>query len=239
MARTTLAALAAMERAASGRGAASSTASAAAAGPAAPSSFGSSAATSPPPGDQRRHGRDVLAIQRAGEAGGQRLLDAGGLDQGVRQARQRHVERHVADAGVDQRLGGDEGHLRIGLGRGAADQLDAGLGELALRRELAAAHAQHLAGVAEPQRPGRGAEPGGGDARNLRRGVARSPIMRWLTGSISRKVWSETGRAGAGQQPLLELQQRRLHALVAVAAKLSISASTSIASCSASGGSRS
>ena len=45
---------------------------------------------------------------------------------------------------------------------------------------------------------------------------ARRPIMRWLSGSIRRKVCSATAAPEPAEQAVLELQQRRLDALVAV-----------------------
>ena len=72
-----------------------------------------------------------------------------------------------------------------------ADQLDTGLGNLALRLQVRAADAQALPGVGQPQR---GAvhrqdvwQPAGAICGVV---SARRPIMRWLSGSISRKVCS-------------------------------------------------
>ena len=48
---------------------------------------------------------------------------------------------------------------------------------------------------------------------------ARSPIMRCDTGSIRRNVSDAMAAPGARQQPLLELDQRRLHAAIAVRGK--------------------
>ena len=117
---------------------------------------------------------------------------------------------HRRHAGPAQRLGGDQRHLGIGRGGGAADQLDAGLGKLAFRGELGAAHPQHLAGIAEPQRAGCRAEPGGGDAGDLRGGVGAQAHHALADRVHQPEGLLGHGGAGAGEQAVLEFQQRRL-----------------------------
>jgi hypothetical protein len=98
-----------------------------------------------------------------------------------------------------------------------ADQLDAGLAELPLAAQLTAPHAQHLAAVAEPERTGRAPEAGRGDARHLGRDVGPQPHH-----ALADRVHESEGLlrhrgARAGHQGLLELEQRRLDPLVALA----------------------
>ena len=115
-----------------------------------------------------------------------------------------------------QRLRADQHDLGIGGGIVAADQLDAGLGDLPVRRKLAAAHAQALPGIGQPQRPRRMRQARGGDARHLRRGVGAQAhhALAFRVHQPERLLGHR--RAGAGQQAVLELQQRRLHPLIAV-----------------------
>jgi hypothetical protein len=62
--------------------------------------------------------------------------DAGGVQQGMRHGRQGDVQAGGGDADGGQRLDADEGDLGIRLGAIGADQLDAGLGDLALGGQL-------------------------------------------------------------------------------------------------------
>ena len=130
-------------------------------------------------------GRHILAIQRPQQQVPRRAGEPRLVQQGRRQPRQGQVEAHAGQAQGGQCLRRDQHHLRIRRKAVAADQLDAGLRHLAVRCDLAAAHAQALAGVAQPQRARQ---------RRRRRVVAmratcgvmsdRTPIIRWESGSM-------------------------------------------------------
>ncbi len=162
-------------------------------------------------------GRRVLAVERALEPFAGRGGHAGLLQQRRGEARQGHVEDERAHAHRRQRLGRDQRNLRVRLRGGAAHQLDPGLGKLPRGRPLAAPHPQHLPRVAQPQGAGLPAEAGRRDARDLRRGVGAQPHHALAHRVHEAKGLLGDGRARAGEQPLLELEERRLHALVAVA----------------------
>ena len=124
-----------------------------------------------------------------------------------------------ADAGqADHRQGLDGGQndLGIGLGRVMADQLDPGLGDLALRLQLRAAHPQALAGIGQPQRARRAGQPRGRQPRDLRGGVgaqahhALAVRVHQPEGLLGRRG------AGARKQAVLEFQQRRFDPLIPV-----------------------
>src|SRR3546814_2693859 len=84
---------------------------------------------------------------------------------------------------------------------------EAGLGKLALWPELAAAHLQHLAAVAEAQRPRRLLQPRGGDARDLRRHVGAQAHHALAHRVHQAESLARHRRAGAGQQRLLKSEE--------------------------------
>ena len=167
---------------------ASSRASAGPASPVASSSVLSVSASRPP---CCHHGGDVLAVQRAQQQLAARPGEPCLLQQGRRQARQGQVEADAGQPQRGQRLGPDQHHLGIGGQAVAADQLDPGLGHLAVRRDLAAAHAQAVAGIGQAATAA-ARRPGGWRRCGQSAGVmsARRPIMRCDSGSIRRKTWS-------------------------------------------------
>ena len=117
---------------------------------------------------------------------------------------------------ADKRFAGDRDRLDIGGRSRGADQLGADLAELALGPDLRAFDPQHLAGIAEPQRPRRVAKPGGGDARDL-----RGHVGAHADHAVRDRVHHAEGRcrhrrAGAREQGLLELDERRLDPLIAM-----------------------
>ena len=102
-------------------------------------------------------------------------------------------------------------------GRRRADQLDPGLAELALGPEVGALHPQHLAGIGETQGPRLAPQPRGGDARDLERHVGAQRHHALGDRVHQPEAQLRHGRAGTAQQALLELHQRRLHPLIAMA----------------------
>ena len=164
-------------------------------------------------------GGGVLAIQRAGEAGADLAGDAALAEQGRHQQRQRQVDGDAGKADGMQRGDADEDDFGIGLGTVMADKFDAGLGDLAIRRGLAALHAQALAGIGQPQGARSVGEAGGGDAGDLRRHVGPHPHHppRVRVHQPERLVGH--GGTGAAEERILELEQRRFDALVAVRGK--------------------
>ena len=177
---------------AGGRSSAASAASARSAGPAASSSVGRAPASG---AAARGDGGGVLAVERAAPARARGAAgDAGGVEQRRRHGRQGEVEREPVDAERGQRLGRRPARSRRPPPGCRCRSARRRPGQLAFRGELGAAHPQHLAGIAEPQRPRRW--PSRVAAMRATCGVmsARRPIMRWLTGSIRRKVCSATRR---------------------------------------------
>ena len=170
-----------------------------------------------------RHRGGILAVERTSQRGPCRPGNARIVQQNRNQRRQCQIEAGPRQAHRSQRLRADQHDLGIGGRIVAADQLDAGLGNLPVRRKLAAAHAQALPGVGQPQRPRRLGEPCRGDARHLRRGVGPQPHHA-LAHRVHQpeRLFGDRG-ARAGQQAVLEFQQRRLDPLVAVAANTSMS----------------
>ena len=158
----------------------------------------------------------ILAVQRAGQRCARRTGHAGFVQQRRDQHRQGQVEAGAGEIQCRQRLGADQHDLGIGVGAVDPDQFDAGLGDLAVGRQLAAAHAQALPGIGQPQRARRHAEPRGGDAGNLRRGVGAHAHHALAVGVHQAEGLVRHGSAGTRQQAVLEFQQRRLDALVTV-----------------------
>jgi hypothetical protein len=133
------------------------------------------------------------------------------------QGRKIEIDGKLADAQRRNRLGGEQDHLDIGLSRCRADELDAGLAELALGPEVGALHPQHLAGIGETQGPGLAPQPRGGDARDLERHIGAQ--CHHALGDRVHQPEAELRHSGTGtaQQALLELHQRRLYPLIAMA----------------------
>ena len=161
-------------------------------------------------------GGGVLAVERAGEAGAGLAVDGGLVEQGGDEKREGEVDREPREPHRVEGGDADQDDLGVGLGAVMADQLDAGLGDLALGGDLAALHAQALAGIGQAQRAGNVAEAGGGDAGDLGRHVGADAHHAPGVGVHQAEGLVGHGGAGAEQQGVLELQQRRLDALVAV-----------------------
>ena len=100
-----------------------------------------------------------------------------------------------------------------------ADQLNARLRHLAFRLHLAAAHAQALPGIGQPQRPRRRRQAGRGQPADLRRGVRTETQHALAFGVHHPKRLLGGGRTRAGEQRILKLQQRWLDALKTVRGK--------------------
>ncbi len=100
--------------------------------------------------------------------------------------------------------------------RVVADQLDPGLGELALRLHLGATHQQHRAGIGKAQRARRIGQAAGGETADLRRGVRPQPHHALALRVHQPEGLLRRGGAGPGEERILELQQRRGDALIAV-----------------------
>jgi dolichol-phosphate mannosyltransferase len=147
-------------------------------------------------------------------AAGLRLELQPGHDGGD-QGRQVEVDREGRDA--DRAQGVDREQHRLGVGFGAvdADQLGADLGELALRLQRIAAHADHVAAVGQAQRPRLVLQPGHGDARDLHGHVG--PHAHHALRHRVHQAEGLRGERGArsAEQRFLELDQRRLDPLVA------------------------
>ena len=163
-----------------------------------------------------QHARHVLAVQRAQQHLARRAGEARLLQQRRREPRQGQVEAHAGQAECGQRLRPDQHHLGIRGQAVAADQLDPGLRNLPVRRDLAALHAQALPGVAQPQRARGGAQPGGRDTGNLRRDVGAEPHHAMGVRIHHAEDLVRRGPAQFGEQTVLELHQRRLDPLVAM-----------------------
>ena len=89
------------------------------------------------------------------------------------------------------------------------------LADLPLRAHLLALHPQHLAGIGKANRPRRVGEPAGGDPADLGRDIgpeAHHPLRNRVHQAESVR---RHGLAGAGEQAVLELDQRRLDPLIA------------------------
>ena len=170
------------------------------------------------PGLARGRGdrRGVLVVERCAQGGRARAVDAVGLGDRRHQGRQGEVDGQTGHAERCERLAGHRDRLDIGLRARRADQLGADLADLALRPDLGAFDPQHLARIAQPQRPRRVAEPGRGDAGDLRRHVGAHPDH-----AVRDRVHQAEGgrrhrRPGAREQCLLEFDERRLDPLIAM-----------------------
>ena len=160
--------------------------------------------------------RGVLVVERLAEvrAPGERQAARGAERR--RQRRHGEVDRGPGDAGLGQGFGGEHDQLGVRAPVIGAHELHADLGELAFGAQLGAGDPQHFAGIAEPQRPRRLLQPRGGDARDLRGDVG--PEAHHALGQRVHQAEGLGGhrRAGPAQQAVLELDQRRLDALIAV-----------------------
>ena len=158
----------------------------------------------------------VLAIE--GRAQARRLGGAAAVTGGERRDKRRRaqVDRKLLDPHLCERLRREQHRLGIRLGRGRADELGAHLEELPLGPQLAALYAQDLARIGEPQRPRRGGKARRGQARHLRRHVGAHAHH-----ALAHRVHEAEGVGGrrgtqARKQAVLELDKRRIDALVAV-----------------------
>ena len=185
--------------------------------------------------------RRVLAVERVAERGGVMRIEPRLGKQRRHQGRRVEIDGETAfEPEPVERVGGQQDDLGIAGGAGAdTDELEADLAELALGAQLAAAHAQDLAGVAQAQRPGAAREPRGRNPRDLRREIAAHGHHA-VRGRVHQAegLVGEPG-AGAAQHALLEFDERRLDPLVALRREAGEQRSASAASAPASGGSRS
>ena len=94
----------------------------------------------------------VLAVERGDDR--RRIGDTGFAQVAHRQRRRIEIDHQLRDTELQQRFGRQQHGLGIGGGAGDADQLDAGLADLALGAHLLALHAQHLPRIRKAQRPG-------------------------------------------------------------------------------------
>ena len=102
-------------------------------------------------------GPGIAPVERLDQRGRARALEAEPGDHRRHQGGKIEIDGQLADAERRNRLGGEQDHLHIGLSRSRADELDAGLAELALGPEVGALHPQHLAGIGETQAAAAGA----------------------------------------------------------------------------------
>src|SRR5579883_106633 len=169
------------------------------------------------PAAHGRHRRGVLVIERCAQTVLLLGVETEGICDCGHERRQRQVDREAFDAKRLQRFGGERHHLEVRCHGIGADELGAHLAHLALGPKLAALHPQHLARVAEPERPGSVPEPRGRDARHLGRHVRAEPDHPLRDRIHQAERLFRHGGAGAAQQVLLELHQRRLDPLITVA----------------------
>jgi hypothetical protein len=138
--------------------------------------------------------------------------------QGFDKIRQGKIDADTAHARGLQRLDGHRQDLADGGDAVAADQLRAGLAQLAFGPELGGAQLQDRAAISQPERTRAVAHSGGGDAADLR-GDVRAQRQRALGNRIDEP--HQLLRAG-GLEPrhqlFLELGQRRADPFVAVRA---------------------
>ena len=168
---------------------------------------------------QRRHAatgpldrRRVLAVQRIAEQVGACRIEPRLGDERCHQGRRVEIDRESAlQPEPVERVGRQQDDLGIAGSAGPdADELEADLAKLPLGPQLAAAHAEDLAGVAQAKRPGASREPGGRDARDLRREIAAQGHHA-VRGRVHQAegLVGEPG-AGAAQHAVLEFDEGRL-----------------------------
>ncbi len=163
-------------------------------------------------GDRRR----ILVVERGAQRRFALAAKAISLDNRRNEGRQGQIDRQMRHPDRLQGLARDRDRLDIGGRPLGADQLGAGLADLALGPHLRAFDPQYLAGIAEPQRPRHVRHPSGGDAGDLRRHVGAHPDH-----PVRDRVHQPEGvacrrGAGARQQRFLELDERRLDLLIAM-----------------------
>ena len=150
------------------------------------------------------------------QGGGAVAADIVRLGNRRHQCRQCDIDRKVRDAECGKRLAGHRYRLDIGGRAFRTDQLAADLADLPLGSDLGAFDPQYLAGIAEPQRPRRVAEPGCGDPRDLRGHIGADADHAMRDRIHHAEGRGRHRRPGTGEQCLLKLDERRLDALVAV-----------------------
>ena len=168
---------------------------------------------------QRSNRGDVLVVERRAQRRRPLAGDAESLGDRRHQGRQGEVDREIGHPDRRQRLARHRDHLDIGGRPAGADQLGPGLPDLPLGPHLRPLDPEHLAGIAQPQRPRLVRQPGRGDAGDLRRHVGAHPDHAVRDRVHRAKGVARHRGAGARQQRLLEFDQRRLHPLVAVRAQ--------------------
>ncbi len=167
------------------------------------------------PGGLRDRG-GILAVERRAQRRCSLAVDAESRGHRRDQGRQRDVDRQMRHAEGGQRCACDCDRFDIGGRPRGADQLGADLADLALGADLRAFDPQHLAGIAQAQRPRCVAEPGRGDTRDLRGHVGAHPDHAVRPGVHRAKGGGGHRRPRARQQRVLEFDQRRLDPLVAM-----------------------
>ena len=131
------------------------------------------------------------------------------------QSRQIKVDREVRHADRAQRIDRQQDRFGVGLGTVDPDQFGPDLSELALGLERAAANADHIAAVGQAQGAGFVLQAGHRDAGHLDRHVRPHAHHALGNGIHEAESLLRQGGAGAAEEGLLELDQRRLHPLVA------------------------
>ncbi len=174
----------------------------------------------------RQHAADLIAPrrQRAGVAAVERDFELDprstgnvvGFEQGRNQGRQRQIDGQAGNTKPNCSFGSQRDDLGVGGRLQTADQFAADLAELPLGAQLVADHAQHFARIGETQRARRVAQARRRDARDLRRQVGANRHGALGDGIEQAENTVAIGLADAGQQAGLVLDQRRLHALIAV-----------------------
>ena len=159
---------------------------------------------------------NILVIERGPQRGPALAGNSESLRNRRHQGGQGDVHRQMRHADVGQGLAGHRDRLDVGRRTGGANQFRAHLPDLALGPHLRRPDTQYLPGVAQAQRPRPMRQPGRGDTRDLRRhiGAQRDHAVRDRVHCAERVARHRA--AGPRQQRLLELDERRLDALVAV-----------------------
>ena len=169
--------------------------------------------------DDRGHVADVdhvLSVESGSKPGTRFAIEVETGKDRRHQCRKPEVHREIGEPQFLDGRGGHEDHLGIRPGAGGAENLGADLAELPFRPQLRTLDPDHLSGIAEPEWPWPVGEAGGRDPCDLHGhvGAQRKHAMR-------RRVHQPEGLgsqrgAAAGEQAVLELDQRRFHPLVAV-----------------------
>jgi hypothetical protein len=159
----------------------------------------------------------VLGVQRRDQQLEPRAIERGAGEQAAQDACIAQVEKQPFDTGGTQAVERQILDLEIGFEAGMAVELGAELQRLAGRLQARRARVDHGAAIAKPSHAG-AVQQVGVNARDLRRRVGAQP-ERAAAGLVDQLEGAQLELvAGAGEQRLEMLDQRRHHQFVAVGA---------------------